>query len=56
MQKTTKIMLLIIGLLCIAGGVYSYTKGDGIFEILFAIGIGLILVGSIFFDKTEKAL
>lgn len=56
MQKTTKIMLLLIGSLCIAGGGISYSKGDGIIEVLFAVIIGFVLVGSVFFDKAEKAL
>jgi len=50
MQKSTKNIVIIIGILGILSGVYSIYTGGEMFDILIGIFIGASLIGSVYFD------
>lgn len=54
MTKSIKITVIIIGLLSIGAGAYSFIKGSQDQISYFAFFIGLTLIGTAFFTKTAK--
>ncbi|MGJ8667416.1 MAG: hypothetical protein ACSHW7_13690 [Patiriisocius sp.] len=51
MNKTTKKLLIVIGILSILAGIVRYFQGDNI-DLLLAFVIGITLFGSIYFTKS----
>ena len=54
MDKKTKITLIIIGILSVLAGIGVYFEKQENINALFAIFIGLALIGTVFFIKKEK--
>ena len=54
MEKSIKIVLIIIGILSISAGIYSYFYKSATPVEYFAIFIGVALIGSALFTKTKN--
>ncbi len=55
MEKSTKSVIIGIGIISILSGVYGYFSGSKNFDIFLAFFIGASLIGSIYFDKGEAS-
>jgi len=54
MQKSMRIVIIVIGLLSILSGVYAFFSGGETFDIISGPLIGSSLIGSLFFNKDGK--
>ena len=54
MEKSTKIAIVIIGILTISTGIYSYFYKSETTIAYTAIFIGVALIGSVFLIKNQK--
>ncbi|MEL6989259.1 MAG: hypothetical protein AAGK97_15720 [Bacteroidota bacterium] len=54
MKNSTKKIVIAIGLLSIASGIYRYFSGGENYDVFFPIFIGVVLAGSVFFDTSKS--
>ena len=55
MKKSTKILIIGIGILSILSGIYSIFNEGEMFDILIGLFIGASLIGSVYFDQYGKS-
>ena len=51
MKKSTKNLIIGIGILSILSGIYAIFSNGDMSEIMFGFVIGASLIGSVYFDK-----
>lgn len=54
MQKSTRYVIIGIGIISILSGIYSYFTEGELFAVLSAFFIGASLIWSVFFDQKGK--
>ncbi|MEQ9229207.1 MAG: hypothetical protein RIF46_00890 [Cyclobacteriaceae bacterium] len=54
MTKSLKLILIIIGALGLAAGIYSAVTGSAFMEYFWSIFLGITLIGSAFISKSES--
>jgi len=54
MKKSTKNLIIGIGVLSILSGIYSIINNGEMFDIFIGIFIGASLIGSVYFDQLGK--
>lgn len=55
MKKSTKKLIIGIGILSILSGIYTIFYNGDTSEIMFGFFIGASLIGSVYFDKYSQA-
>lgn len=53
MKKSTRIVIIVIGVLSILSGIYGFFSKAESFNIYWGIFIGIVLIGSLYFDKSN---
>ena len=54
MKKSTKNLIIGIGILSILSGIYSIFSNGERFEIISGLFIGTSLIGTVYFDKSNQ--